>query len=213
MVFGLALRAVIFDYGMVLTGPPDPMAYAKLVRITGLPAEKLDALYWADRRAFDEGTLNGESYWQQLVREARLALSPAAISELIHWDTRLWMTLNPVMLTWQGALKARGIRTAILSNMGDTVLRAMEQEFDWLERFDVLVWSYQVRMAKPDPAIYRYTLEQLGSQPGETLFIDDRKANVDAATTLGIKALAFTTPENLRADLVTAGLDQELPLP
>jgi putative hydrolase of the HAD superfamily len=180
----LALRAAIFDYGMVLTGPPDPAAHAELVRITGLPAEKLDALYWADRNAFDAGKLNGQTYWQGIVSKAGLALSPAAIEELIHWDARLWMTLNPPMLAWAAALQARGLRTAILSNMGDTVLQAMEREFDWLARFDVLVWSYRLHMAKPDPAIYRYTLEKLGTRPEETLFVDDRQVNAEAASLL-----------------------------
>ena len=59
--------------------------------------------------------------------------------------------------------------------MGDTMQQGMERDFDWLSRFDVLVWSYQLRMAKPDPAIYRYALEKLGDQPAETLFIDDRE--------------------------------------
>jgi len=209
----LALRAVIFDYGMVLTGPPDSGVHAELVRITGLPAEKLDPLYWADRQAFDEGRLNGQTYWQGFVQKAGLALSPAAIEELIHWDAQLWMTLNAPMLAWAAALKARGMRTAILSNMGDTVLQAMEREFDWLGRFDVLVWSYQLHMAKPDPAIYRYALEKLGTQPAETLFIDDRQVNVEAAAALGIKALVFTTVDQLRADLIAQGLDKDLPLP
>lgn len=209
----MALRAVIFDYGMVLTAPPDPEAHAHLVRITGLPAEKLDRFYWADRHAFDEGELNGSTYWQAVARQAGLLLSPAAIEELIHWDARLWMKLNPPMLGWADALRARGVRTAILSNMGDTVLRAMEREFDWLARFDVLVWSYQLRMAKPDPAIYRYTLGKLGTAPAETLFVDDRPENVRAAAELGLHALLFTTAGQLRCDLIAAGLDQQLPLP
>lgn len=209
----MALRAVIFDYGMVLTAPPDPEAHAHLVRITGLPAEKLDRFYWADRHAFDEGELNGSTYWQAVARQAGLLLSPAAIEELIHWDARLWMKLNPPMLGWADALRARGVRTAILSNMGDTVLRAMEREFDWLARFDVLVWSYQLRMAKPDPAIYRYTLGKLGTAPAETLFVDDRPENVRAAAELGLHALLFTTAGQLRCDLIAAGLDHQLPLP
>jgi len=45
----LGLRAVIFDYGMVLTGPPDPEAHAALLRITGLPLTRFESLYWADR--------------------------------------------------------------------------------------------------------------------------------------------------------------------
>lgn len=210
---GLALRAVIFDYGMVLSGPPDPKCHAELMRITGLPAEKLDPLYWADRRAFDEGKLTGEACWRDIVHNAGLTLGASAIAELVDWDARMWLTLNPPMLAWQGSLKARGFLTAILSNIGDTVQQAMERELKWLSRFDVLVWSYQLRMAKPDPAIYRYTLEKLGTKPEEALFIDDRQANVEAAAALGIKALLFTTVVQLRADLIAQALDKELPLP
>jgi putative hydrolase of the HAD superfamily len=209
----LALRAVIFDYGMVLSGPPDPGAHAELVRITGLPTEKLDPLYWADRHAFDEGKLTGATYWRDILHQAGLTLPPTAVEELIHWDGRMWMTLNPPMLAWQGALKARGFLTAILSNIGDTTQQAMERELKWLTRFDVLVWSYQLRMAKPDPAIYPYTLDKLGTWPGETLFIDDRQENVEAAIVLGMKALVFTTVDQLRADLVAQSFDKELPLP
>src|SRR5579863_4281741 len=209
----LAVDAVVFDYGMVLTGPPDPEAHAHLVRITGLPADKFDVLYWDDRHAFDEGKLNGHTYWQAIAHQAGLAWSSTAIEELIHWDARLWMTLSPPMLAWAEALRAHGIHTAILSNMGDTVLRSMEREFDWLARFDVLVWSYQLRMAKPDPAIYQYTLEKLGTRPEDTLFIDDRRVNVEAAAALGMKGFVFTTVKNLRGDLVEAGFDKEFPLP
>jgi putative hydrolase of the HAD superfamily len=125
----------------------------------------------------------------------------------------MWLTLNPPMLNWQGALKARGLLTAILSNVGDTVQQAMERELKWLTRFDVLVWSYQLRMAKPDPAIYRYTLDKLGLPAAETLFIDDREVNIEAAAALGMKALLFTTVAQLRADLIAQSLDKELPLP
>ena len=209
----MALRAVIFDYGMVLSGPPDPKAHAELMRITGLPAEKLDPLYWADRHAFDEGKFTGEAYWRDILHRAGLILPPSAVEELIHWDARMWMTLNPAMLAWAAALKARGFLTAILSNIGDTTQQAMERDLKWLTRFDVLVWSYQLRMAKPDPAIYRYALDKLGTQPAETLFIDDREVNVEAAAALGMKALLFTTVDQLRADLIAQSLDKELPLP
>jgi putative hydrolase of the HAD superfamily len=198
---------------MVLSGPPDPAAHAELVRITGLPTEKLDPLYWADRHAFDEGKLTGEDAWRDIVRKAGLTLPPSAIAELVHWDAQMWLTPNQPMLAWQGALKARGFLTAILSNIGDTVQQAMERELKWLSRFDVLVWSYQLRMAKPDPAIFRYALDKLGTRPEETLFIDDRKENIEAAAALRIRAMLFTNVAQLRADLVSQSLDKELPLP
>jgi putative hydrolase of the HAD superfamily len=209
----LALRAVIFDYGRVLTGPPDLAAHAALVRITGLSADRLDSFYWKDRQAYDEGKLTGVEFWRKLVGEAGLELGESAIAELNLWDARMWTRGDAAMLDWQLAIKQRGLLTAIVSNMGDAVHEHMERELDWLSRFDVLVWSYQLRVAKPDPAIYRYALERLGTRPGETLFVDDKAENVDAAVEMGMKGLVFSTVEKLRSDLIALKLDAELPLP
>jgi putative hydrolase of the HAD superfamily len=209
----LSLRAVIFDYGRVLTGPPDPDAHAELVRITGLSSERFENLYWTDRQAYDEGKLTGLEFWRKLVRDGGLNLNEQAIEELNLWDARMWTKADPAMLAWQLALKESGLLTAIVSNMGDAVHEHMERELSWLGRFDVLVWSYQLRMAKPDPAIYHYALERLGTQPEETLFIDDRPENVETAIALGMKGLIFSTVKKLREDLIDSGLSRELPLP
>jgi putative hydrolase of the HAD superfamily len=210
---GLALRAVVFDYGMVLTGPPDPNAHAEMLRITGLPADRFDALYWADRDAFDSGALPGRAFWQKLATESGIGIVPSTIEELVALDARMWMTENSAMLAWQQKLKQRGLLTAIVSNMGDTVHHAMEVELPWLRHFDVLVWSYQLRITKPDPAIYLHVQEKLGTRPEETLFIDDRKPNVDAAIRFGMKGIVFANVDQLRADLTADHLDQEIPLP
>jgi putative hydrolase of the HAD superfamily len=209
----LALRAVVFDFGIVLTGPPDAAAHAELLRITGLPKERFEPLYWADRHAYDEGKLTGIGYWQKFLREAGLPANQEMAEELRRWDARMWTVQNPVMVAWQLALKQRGLLTAILSNIGDSALESVEREFDWIHRFDVLVWSYRFGAVKPNPAIYRHTLDQLGTQPEETLFIDDKRPNVEAARELGIQAIQFSSVERLRQDLIASGLDGILPLP
>ena len=209
----LSLRAVIFDYGMVLTGQPDQAAHDAMLRITGLPLDQFEAVYWADRHAYDEGKLTGLEFWQNIVRDAKLNLDAATIDELNLWDARMWTTQNPAMLAWHRQLKQAGLRTAILSNMGDTVLANIERNFDWLPHFDVLIWSYQHKMAKPDPAIYQLTLERLGTRPEETLFIDDKLPNIEAARRLGLIAVQFSTIQRLRDNLVAIGLDKDLPLP
>ena len=209
----MALRAVIFDLGLVLTGPPDPNAYAALLRITGLPSERLDPLYWADRHAYDEGKLSGYTFWEKVTRDAGLSFDKPVIEELSLWDARMWTTQNHAMVAWQQALKQHGLRTAVLSNIGDDVRANIEREFTWLARFDVLVWSYLLNTAKPDPAIYHHTLEKLGTAPEETLFIDDREVNIEAARALGMQGLVFSDVEKLRADLAATGLAAQLPLP
>ncbi len=209
----MALRAVVFDYGMVLTGPPDPEAHRAMLRITGLPPARFDSLYWADRLAYDEGKLNGITFWQKILRDAGINPEPGVVEEISALDARMWTTENPATLAWATQLKERGLLTAILSNIGDNILAGVERAFDWIHRFDVLVWSYQWHMAKPDPAIYRLVLEKLGTRPEETLFLDDKIVNIQAAQALGMMALQFTTIERLRADLIAQGLDSELPLP
>lgn len=209
----MALRAVVFDYGMVLTGQPDAEAHDAMVRLTGVPAEQFEPLYWADRHAYDEGKLTGIAFWQKFARDANLTLTRDQIEELNRLDARMWTTQNAAMIAWQQELHRRGLLTAILSNMGDSVLESIQKEFSWIGQFDVLVWSFQLLMAKPAPAIYHHVLKELGTLPEETLFIDDKNVNIEAARALGMKAVEFTTIERLRDDLIAAGLDSELPLP
>jgi putative hydrolase of the HAD superfamily len=209
----LSIRAVIFDYGMVLTGQPVQAAHEGMVRITGLPVDEFEKFYWADRHAYDEGKLSGQSFWQKFREETGLALTDQQLDELNRLDGQMWTTSDPQMLAWHDQLKARGIRTAILSNMGDSVLEHIEREFAWIHGFDALVWSYQLGMAKPAPDIYRHALEKLGTRAEETLFLDDKQVNIDAARELGIEGLLFTNVGQLRSDLVGRGFDRDLPVP
>ena len=209
----MALRAVIFDYGMVLTAPPDPEAWAALKRISGLSDERLHELYWGFRHEYDVGRITGLTFWHKVAREAGISLSAAEFDELNDWDARMWTILNPPMLAWHEKVMQRGLRTAILSNMCDTIHNRMIELFDWLPRFDVLVWSYVLGIAKPDPAIYRHVLKELDMIPEEVFFLDDRAPNIQAALALGMRCHQFTTIDNLRADLVNRRLDRELPLP
>jgi len=126
----LGLRAVVFDYGMVLTALPDSAAHDALLRITGLPLERFESLYWADRHAYDEGKLTGLAFWQKLIRQAGLDLPASTIDELNLWDARMWTTQNPAMLAWQLQLKQRGLLTGILSNMGDNVLANIDSNLE-----------------------------------------------------------------------------------
>jgi FMN phosphatase YigB (HAD superfamily) len=75
-------------------------------------------------------------------------------------------------------------------------------EFGLFELFNVVVNSARVGMAKPDPEIYRLTLDWLGRAPDECLFIDDKPRNTRAAEALGIPSIAFTTAADLTARLL-----------
>lgn len=205
------LKAVIFDYGMVLTGPQCPKAIDTALRVTGLNRAQFDQLYWEDRHAYDEGSLTGLDYWQNILVAANLNPRAELIKELIYLDGRMWLTENTAMLRWHEQVKTAGLKTAILSNMGDLVQREIERSCRWINQFDVQVWSNQIHVAKPDPRIYMHTAVLLGLSPEEVLFLDDRPVNVLAAKRLGMQSLVFSTMEQLAVDLVSTGMDSELP--
>ena len=87
-------------------------------------------------------------------------------------------------------LSAQGYHLYVLSNMPVSFYEHM-RGFDVFRYFDGVVVSCEEHLVKPDPAFYTLLLERYGLVPGETLFVDDRKPNIDAASALGIHTCHF----------------------
>lgn len=104
------------------------------------------------------------------------------------------------------ALKRRGIPLYAITNFSAEKLPLMQRRYDFLNRFDGMVVSAEVGLAKPDPAIYRRLLDDHGLEAADTVFIDDVARNVEAARAVGMHAVQFTSAERLRADLERFGL-------
>lgn len=206
-------RAVIFDFGKVLSALPDVDAHTALVETAGVPDAVFEEHYWAHRHAYDEGALNGETYWRNVADGAGFALSAEKLAQLHHHDSLMWGNLNAAMLEWAMALQRAGFKTAILSNMGEVNLAFMRRTFEWLSGFTHLTWSCELRTAKPEPAIYQHTLKQLGVAAPEAMFIDDIPANIAAARALGIDGILFTDVAHLRQVLAARGYDGRMPMP
>ena len=207
----MSLRAVIFDYGMVLSAPADPVAHQELIGIFGASPAAFEEQYWAHRHAYDAGALDGPAFWQACAEGAGITLTTPQVDSLIATDIRMWSSINQTMVDWALALGRAGIRIGVLSNIGLELVPALKETHPFLASFDHCTWSCDLRLAKPDPAIYQHTLEQLDVRPDEALFLDDRKENVAAARSLGIDAIVFENPAQLHAELESRGLAELLP--
>jgi putative hydrolase of the HAD superfamily len=203
------LEAVIFDYGEVLSGPPDPEAHRNLLNIAGVAEEAFEKAYWAHRLDYDADILNGQTYWQTVARDTGVHFTSEQISRLLEQDAIMWMNLNPAMLAWIPRIKKAGFRLGILSNMGDGVLDYLRPRFPWLAQFDHLTWSCELGVVKPDPAIYLHTVKKLNVSPDRALFIDNLQKNIVGAEAIGLHAALFENPEQLQNDLARRGF----PLP
>jgi 2-haloacid dehalogenase len=81
-----------------------------------------------------------------------------------------------------------------------------ERERAFFSRFRDIIVSGEVKLLKPDPAIYYLALDRFGLHPREALFVDDRQINVDAARAVGMAAHLFIDAADFRARLRDEGL-------
>lgn len=98
-------------------------------------------------------------------------------------------------------LKEKGYKIYYLSNMSEHALGSNPPAFDFVDHMDGGVFSCDVHLVKPDPAIFEALLEKYGFRPEECIFIDDHPENAAAARKLGMKAITFTSREQMESDL------------
>jgi putative hydrolase of the HAD superfamily len=204
-------KAVIFDYGNVLSQCQPAGDIQALAGILDLPIARFGEVYWQFRIPYDAGTLDPAAYWMAVAEAASRQLTSDQIRALLEIDSRSWSHPAPVTPQWARAVRAAGIRTALLSNMPfpvrDHILRC-----PWLPCFDARVFSCEFGRTKPEPEIYAHCLQQLGVAAADALFLDDRESNVRASEALGLPAVLFQEPATAfreilsRFNLPAAGL-------
>jgi putative hydrolase of the HAD superfamily len=205
------LRAVLYDFGMVLSTSPVASAHQNLLAISALNADAFDRHYWAHRHAYDEGKFTGEGYWQKVASDAGIGFSAEQVKGLIAADISMWSGINAPMLEWARRVGRADFKTGILSNIGFELATAMENNFPWVEEFKYTIWSCREAMAKPDQKIFALAQQKLQVVPREILFIDDREENISAARKFGFLGILFKDVEQLRRDLKKQGLSTILP--
>ena len=201
----MGVTAVIFDVGNVLYGW-DPDSF--LVRQIADDEARLRFIADTDLYGWHETLDGGRSY-----AEAAAELSekfPQYAALIAAWSDRFGETITgpvPGVHEIVAALDARGVPLFGITNFSaDFWPPFFERERAFFGRFRDIVVSGEVKLLKPDPAIYFLALDRFGLRPDETLFVDDRAINVEAAAAIGMEAQLFTTAADLRARLERAGL-------
>lgn len=197
------LRALILDYGRVLTYPQARDVIEAMATRLDVTAEAFSAAYWEHRRPYDAGDYPGVEYWRRVLRSLGRAPQdadePALLDWLIRRDGDSWMRYRKETWDLARGVRGRGIRTAMLSNMGVELYECIRRDRDLTAWFDVVIVSGEVRSTKPDLPIYRLCLERVEAEPAECLFVDDRPENVSAAAALGMRTVYFEGDDPARA--------------
>ena len=198
-------RAVIFDVGNVLYGW-DPDAF--LVRQIADDEARLqfirDTNLWEWHEALDGGRPFDEA-----ARELS-EIYPAYAELISAWGERFGETISgaiePVHAIVDELDRAGVPLFAITNFSADFWKPFVEKERAFFSRFRDIVVSGEVKLLKPDAAIYWLALERFGLKPQDALFIDDRRINVYSAELIGMRAHLFTDAQDLRTRLRAEGL-------
>lgn len=204
------VQAVLFDYGLVLSGPPDPAAWAQMRDIFGATEEAFHHAYWQPRHDYDRGSLNGETYWQQVAQTLHHPLTRTEHDKLLAADIALWTQPNRPMIDWAASLQQAKVPTGILSNIGDAMETGILARLPWLHDFAHHTFSHRLGTAKPDPTIYAHAAQGLGVPAHAILFLDDREDNIQAARAAGMQAIQYTDHDRFLQAMHAAGLQSLL---
>ena len=105
------------------------------------------------------------------------------------------------------ALKNAGWQIYLLSNFSVEKFSIIHTRYEFLNLFDDIIISGEHKLVKPDPAIYRLTLQRIKRDPQECIFIDDSLQNIETADELGFRTIHFQSPAQLEVDLKTHHID------
>jgi len=203
----MAIRAVISDFGGVLTTPL-MHSFAAFQDRTGIEPEALGQTMQRIAEAdgehplfeLEKGRMSEAGFLGRLREE--LAADLGHVPEMHGFSEIYFDALDPnePMIDLMRSLRDRGLRMALLTN------NVREWEPLWRsmlpvdEIFELVIDSAFVGMRKPEPEIYELTLERMEEQMGlpdldfgECVFVDDVEVNVEAARGLGMRAVHFRT--------------------
>ena len=122
---------------------------------------------------------------------------PEAYDDLV----RVWLTIEAVPGTHEivRALRAQGIRCCLATNQDVVRGTFMQDDLGYGHLLDEAFYSYEMKVAKPDPAYFTTILARVGEEPERVLFIDDSLRNVEAARQVGLAAEHWAHGDGLDA--------------
>ena len=186
---GMTIRAVVIDIGGVLEITPPTGWVEKWEARLHLNPGELDERLMDVWRAGSLGTISQEEVEKRIGKIMGMDQGQVAALMADLWEEYLG-ELNVELAAYFASLRPR-YQTAILSNSFAGAQDKEQERYQFTELCDLLIYSHEEGIAKPERRIFELTCERLGVQPAEVVFLDDVEANIAAAREFGMQAILF----------------------
>jgi len=201
-----SIKAIVFDYGQVISFPPNPDTLSEIARRAGVEREKFEPLLWSSRSEYDRGLVSVREYYKKVLLHLGVSLDDGSIDELTVMDLESWKNINPGTVALMEEVKQRGYILGILSNMPHDFLSWARENVPVFSLPHISIFSCELGLVKPEEAIYRKLLSLAGVKSEELVFFDDKTENVISARAVGIKAFIWSNPDQARRELSSLGV-------
>ena len=194
----------VFDIGGVLLDWNPRYLYRKLFDDEAAMEEFLATVCTSEwNRRLDGGMTLDEGVGELLERFPDQAEKIEAYRD--RWPEMIPSALDDSVAIFE-TLKAAGHPLYAITNFAAETFMQARALYPFLNRFDGIVVSGEIKALKPGPEIYRTLLDRYDLAAGDCLFIDDVQENVDGARAVGMHAVRFTDAQSLQSDLHSHGL-------
>jgi len=192
------IKWAAFDFGGVLAEEGFVNGLQAIAKQEGLDSDHL--LETAKKTILSSGYLVGkaleESFWKALRRETGISRTDQDLRNEILSR----FVLRPWMLEIVSDLRARGVKTAIVSDQVNW-LDELDVRDSFFQHFDRVYNSFHVNMSKNDPAIFEELVQWVGCAPGDIVFIDDHLPHIKRAGSRGLNTIHYTGRQSFIKDL------------
>lgn len=199
------IRNIIFDIGNVLTD----FRWREFLEDKGFDEAMVERIAKASVQTplwneIDRGVWDLEELMQ-----AFIAKDPEIEPQLrrAYGNVTGMVTKREYAIPWIQELKAKGYGVYYLSNFSEKAYVDCADALDFMPYTDGGILSYQEKIIKPDPEIYRLLLSRYSLKAEESVFLDDTAANVEAARAVGLYSICFETKEQAEEELRELGAD------
>jgi putative hydrolase of the HAD superfamily len=205
----LSIKAVVFDYGNVISLTQDPKVMDCLTERVGVEKEKFVSSLWSLRGEYDRGTIGAKEYFKTVLSNLAVFMDEESIEELIEIDSNSWKNINTETEALMKELKEAGYLVGILSNIPYEFLAWAKKNLPVFSLPHIGLYSCEVHLIKPEEAIYRKLLSMFAVEADELVFFDDKVENVKGAEEIGIKAVLWKNSKEARRELISLGVKLE----
>ena len=198
----MKIEAVVFDFGGVMTTSTMPMRVIELAEAKGIDWGVFKRGFDAHRLDYDAGRITLAEMYDLIWRDAGIVVDAGTNAAFMEADDRSWCYRNERTLAWMKALRSRGYKIGILTNMAPRFAREhFRSAFaDFIAQADAMVISGDEGIVKPQREIYDLLRGRIALPAASLLFVDDLERNVAAARAAGWQAVRFETNDQVEAD-------------